>query len=59
MSVRRTPLIEPEWTPSAPLIEPEWTTAPLIEPEWKSAQNFGRVSVATIGSRGPAIEILW
>ncbi|MDG6994936.1 MAG: hypothetical protein JRN52_03350 [Nitrososphaerota archaeon] len=58
MSVRRTPLIEPEWK-QAPLIEPEWRQAPLIEPEWKSAQNFGRVAVAEIGSRGPAIESLW
>ncbi len=58
MSVRRTPLIEPEWT-QAPLIEPEWTRVPLIEPEWESSLNFGRVAIAAVGSKGPAIESLW
>jgi len=48
MSVRRSPLIEPEWR-----------NAPLIEPEWESARALGRVTVAEFGSRGPAIETLW
>ncbi|MGI0090113.1 MAG: hypothetical protein ACREBS_00245 [Nitrososphaerales archaeon] len=58
MSVRRSPLIEPEWRTS-PLIEPEWREAPLIEPEWNSARAFGRVSVAEFGSKGPNLETLW
>ena len=58
MSVRKIPLIEPEWK-EAPLIEPEWRTAPLIEPEWETVLGFGRVMVADLGSTGPAIQTLW
>jgi len=58
MSVRKMPLIEPEWN-EAPLIEPEWRTAPLIEPEWENMRGFGRVMVADLGSTGPAIQTLW
>ncbi|HVB12919.1 MAG TPA: hypothetical protein VNE86_07280 [Nitrososphaerales archaeon] len=48
MSVRRSPIIEPEWR-----------TAPIIEPEWESAGALGRVSVSEFGSRSPALETLW
>lgn len=48
MSVRRSPLIEPEWT-----------KAPLIEPEWKSARALGRVAVSEFGTKGPVLETLW
>ncbi|HZW56908.1 MAG TPA: hypothetical protein VFF30_11525 [Nitrososphaerales archaeon] len=58
MSVRRMPLIEPEWN-QAPLIEPEWRQSPLIEPEWEAVRGFGRVMVADFGSSGPAIQTLW
>ena len=60
MTIKRMPLIEPEWN-QAPLIEPEWRTAPLIEPEWETPMRagFGRMMVSDLGSNGPAIQTLW
>ena len=58
MTIRKIPLIEPEWS-RAPLIEPEWRTAPLIEPEWETMSEFGRVMVAGPGSAGPEVQTLW
>lgn len=58
MSVRRMPLVEPEWN-TAPLVEPEWRQVPLVEPEWEAARGFGRVMLAEMGASGPSIQTLW
>ena len=58
MSVRRVPIVEPEWR-SAPIVEPEWKSVPIVEPEWESVGGFGRVIVADYGSHGPSTQTLW